>query len=102
MTGTGDGSDLSSRPSGDQGRRACYTVLEEKLVDHDSKEKVIACYRFEMCALTNVRKGSLGEYSPSFYKMQIAILKDKMFNFFQDQGVTNHKYYKLMIFQVQQ
>ena len=58
MTGTGDGSDLSSRPSGDQGRGARHTVLEEKLVDDDSIEKVIECYRFEMCALTNVRKGS--------------------------------------------
>ena len=66
MAGTGDGSDLSSRPSRDQGRRACHSVLEEKLVDDDSIEKVIACNRFEMCALTNVRKGSLGEYSPSF------------------------------------
>ena len=66
MAGTGDGSDLSSRPSGDQGRRAGHTVLEEKHVDDYSIEKVIECYRFEMCALTNVRKGSLGEYSPSF------------------------------------
>ena len=34
--------------------------------------------------------------------MQIAILKDKTCNIFPNQGVTNHKYYKLMIFQVQQ
>ena len=57
MAGTGDGSDLSSRPSGDQGRRARHTVLEEKHVDDYSIEKVIECYRFEMCALTNTRKG---------------------------------------------
>ena len=66
MAGTGDGSDLSSRPSGDQGRGARHTVLEEKHVDDYSKEKVIECYRIEMCAMTNVGKGSLGEYSPSF------------------------------------
>ena len=66
MAGTGDGSDLSSRPSGDQGRRAGHTVLEEKYVDDYSIEKVIEWNRFEMCALRNTRKGSLGEYSPSF------------------------------------
>ena len=57
MAGTGDGSDLSSRPSGDQGRRAGHAVLEEKLVDDYSIEKVIEWNRIDMCALTNTRRG---------------------------------------------